>query len=112
PRAGESVMGQREAFLADICEHPADDAPRLIFANWLGLIRLIDSGPDRDAALLQTGYLSAYYKGLTERGVPALLRSPHGGRIDHLDLWSSSLVQEKRAHSRLRRFFKGDDCVC
>lgn len=24
-----------EAFLADICEHPEDDAPRLIYADWL-----------------------------------------------------------------------------
>lgn len=25
----------REQFLADICEHPEDDAPRLIYADWL-----------------------------------------------------------------------------
>ena len=24
-----------EAFLADICEHPEDDTPRLVFADWL-----------------------------------------------------------------------------
>jgi uncharacterized protein (TIGR02996 family) len=28
-------MTPEEAFLADICEHPDDDAPRLIFADWL-----------------------------------------------------------------------------
>jgi uncharacterized protein (TIGR02996 family) len=28
-------MNQREAFLRDIVEHPGDDAPRLIFADWL-----------------------------------------------------------------------------
>src|SRR5436190_18493696 len=28
-------MDQRQAFLSDICEHPDDDAPRLVFADWL-----------------------------------------------------------------------------
>jgi uncharacterized protein (TIGR02996 family) len=28
-------MSSEEAFLADICQHPADDAPRLVFADWL-----------------------------------------------------------------------------
>ena len=28
-------MTERDAFIADICEHPEDDAPRLIFADWL-----------------------------------------------------------------------------
>jgi uncharacterized protein (TIGR02996 family) len=26
---------QHEAFLSDICEHPDDDAPRLVYADWL-----------------------------------------------------------------------------
>jgi uncharacterized protein (TIGR02996 family) len=29
------MLPRDEAFLADICEHPADDAPRLIYADWL-----------------------------------------------------------------------------
>lgn len=28
-------MTERDAFLADICEHPDEDAPRLVFADWL-----------------------------------------------------------------------------
>src|SRR5262245_51174460 len=36
-------MNHRDAFLRDIIEHPEDDAPRLIFADWLE-----DNGdPDR-----------------------------------------------------------------
>jgi uncharacterized protein (TIGR02996 family) len=28
-------MTSDEAFLRDICEHPEDDAPRLVYADWL-----------------------------------------------------------------------------
>jgi uncharacterized protein (TIGR02996 family) len=28
-------VDQHDAFLQDICEHPADDGPRLVFADWL-----------------------------------------------------------------------------
>ena len=28
-------MSTDEAFLADICEHPDDDVPRLVYADWL-----------------------------------------------------------------------------
>ena len=28
-------MTRDEAFLADILEHPDDDAPRLVYADWL-----------------------------------------------------------------------------
>jgi uncharacterized protein (TIGR02996 family) len=28
-------MTENDAFLADICEHPDDDAPRLVYADWL-----------------------------------------------------------------------------
>ncbi len=30
-----TLNAMRENFLADICEHPDDDTPRLIFADWL-----------------------------------------------------------------------------
>ena len=28
-------MSERDAFLQAVCEHPEDDAPRLVFADWL-----------------------------------------------------------------------------
>ena len=37
-----------EDFLGDICEHPADDAPRLIYADWLD-----DHGQPRRAELIR-----------------------------------------------------------
>jgi uncharacterized protein (TIGR02996 family) len=33
--SGEVTLSQEQAFLADICAHSDDDAPRLIFADWL-----------------------------------------------------------------------------
>src|SRR5207248_10077422 len=34
-RREEHVMSVHQAFLHDICEHPDDDTPRLIYADWL-----------------------------------------------------------------------------
>jgi uncharacterized protein (TIGR02996 family) len=59
---------------------------------------------------LRTGVLCVYNNRLTEKGVSALLRSPYRGRLDELELWSSSLVTEK-SHERLRLFFAGDSRV-
>ena len=28
-------MGEREAFLQAVCDHPDDDTPRLVYADWL-----------------------------------------------------------------------------
>src|SRR5437879_720363 len=32
---GGSLMSLEDAFLADILEHPDDDTPRLVYADWL-----------------------------------------------------------------------------
>ena len=32
---GQDAMGHDDAFLRDICENPDDDAPRMIYADWL-----------------------------------------------------------------------------
>jgi uncharacterized protein (TIGR02996 family) len=40
-----STMNQKQAFLDDIIEHPDDDAPRLVFADWLD-----DHGTEEDRA--------------------------------------------------------------
>jgi uncharacterized protein (TIGR02996 family) len=41
-------MSLRDAFLADICEHPDDDAPRLVYADWLD-----DNGEPERAELIR-----------------------------------------------------------
>src|SRR5262249_2093787 len=59
--------------------------------------------------------LSLYHNGMTEKGVEAVLRSPHLGRLAHLELWSSSLLTTVMSDSvpeSLRKFFAGDDRVC
>jgi uncharacterized protein (TIGR02996 family) len=78
----------------------------------VAFLRLIECGPDRDEAVLWPAHLSVYNNGLTEKGVAALLRSPHRGPLDHLELWSKALAGDRAAHPRLRNFFKGDSRVC
>ena len=53
-------MNTREAFLAEILATPDDDAPRMVYADWLE-----DNGDPQRADFVRT----AHAKGLTERSV-------------------------------------------
>jgi uncharacterized protein (TIGR02996 family) len=61
------IRSQEQAFLADICEHPEDDAPRLIFADWLD-----EHGDEESAAFIRKGVQSRSW--IPDREVPAKVR--------------------------------------
>ncbi len=69
-------MTPEEAFLQDICEHPEDDTPRLIFADWLEehdnperaeFIRLQCDLAGRDASDTEVKRLKARESGLIQQ---------------------------------------------
>jgi uncharacterized protein (TIGR02996 family) len=67
---------QDDAFLADIAEHPDDDAPRLIYADWL-----MDQGDPLSAA---RGEFIRLQVELARAGLPAAEQARHRARIQEL----------------------------
>ena len=69
----------------------------------VGLLRLIDTADRRTA--VRVALMNLSNNDVTGAGVAQLLRSPHRGDLDEVELWSASL---ERSHAWLREFFAGD----
>jgi uncharacterized protein (TIGR02996 family) len=93
-------MKMEKAFLSDIVAHSADDAPRLIYADWL------DEHGDTDRAdHIRTAVALAHLGDYDERR-PELLRREQELFLQHGDRWSKPLYKFTR-RIEFRRGFVG-----
>lgn len=76
-------MKQREAFLRAIVENPADDTPRLVYADWL----------DEHDELDRAGFIRVQ----TDAGVLALAASPHLDNMRRIALDGNPITPASRA---------------
>jgi uncharacterized protein (TIGR02996 family) len=80
-------MQQDQAFLQDICEHPDEDAPRLVFADWLE-----DHHPSEGAARAEFIRLQCQLARLAPEDRPGpLLRREASLLHDHRAVWVKPL---------------------
>src|SRR5690242_21963049 len=89
------MMNHEEAFLTDICKHPLDNAPRLIYADWLEeqgtpdctaranfirlqcrLAEIAEDEPSRTALQSEAGKLLKAYRKAWMQPLRAVLKLP------------------------------------
>src|SRR4051812_31952597 len=85
-----------EGFLREICEHPDDDAPRLIYADWLDengqpdraefiRVQIELAGPPGENTKKRRNHLERRVRQLWKKHGKTWSKQP--GSIDNLDCW-------------------------
>src|SRR5262245_74986 len=108
--AKKKPPAQERAFLADICAHPDDDTPRLVYADWLddpgqphraefirlqmGLPALPEDDPDHEAIEEREWELLTAYRAEWDEALPPWARRvPHEYRRGFPEEFTLSVMQ-------------------